>query len=232
MNATEIRISRQEIRIEPQEIFQLMGGGESGDEGLALELIRTATEHCLQLMDPRAGFRTLKAEEAGTEGWIATGGLRFQTGKVLPRMLRNSSHYTFFLATAGPGPEEYSRDLMERGDYPAGYVSDLVASVIADQVCDQVHNHVMALAREKGLDASNRYSPGYCGWEVEEQQGLFSLVPEGFGGVSLSESSLLSPIKSVSGLIGSGPGVRFRDYTCELCSFEDCHFRKTRPVTS
>ena len=47
-------------------------------------------------------------------------------------------------------------------------------------------------------------------------------------GVSLTESSLMVPIKSVSGIIGLGPQVRHLDYTCGLCDFKQCYKRKQR----
>jgi hypothetical protein len=37
----------------------------------------------------------------------------------------------------------------------------------------------------------------------------------------------MMPIKSVSGLVGAGADVKFRDYTCEICSMKDCSFRRT-----
>jgi hypothetical protein len=47
-------------------------------------------------------------------------------------------------------------------------------------------------------------------------------------GVTLTDSSLMLPIKSVSGVIGVGPDVKKMDYTCGLCSFADCFRRKKR----
>jgi hypothetical protein len=47
-------------------------------------------------------------------------------------------------------------------------------------------------------------------------------------GVMLTESSLMLPIKSVSGVIGLGPDVRHQDYTCGLCSYADCFRRKRK----
>jgi len=75
---------------------------------------------------------------------------------------------------------------------------------------------------------TNRYSPGYCGWDVAEQQKLFQLMPDNFCGVKLNDSSLMDPEKSVSGFIGIGENVRYNPYTCGLCDMKDCIYRKLK----
>jgi hypothetical protein len=49
------------------------------------------------------------------------------------------------------------------------------------------------------------YSPGYCGWHISGQRALFDrLRPERIG-ISLNESFLMTPLKSVSGVLIAGP---------------------------
>jgi hypothetical protein len=79
-----------------------------------------------------------------------------------------------------------------------------------------------------GKKITNRYSPGYCGWDVAEQHKLFRLVPGNFCGIRLTESALMDPIKSISGIIGIGENVKFNKYTCNLCDFKNCRYRNSR----
>ena len=79
-----------------------------------------------------------------------------------------------------------------------------------------------------GWKHTNRFSPGYCGWHVAQQQMLFPLFDSHTCGVQLTDSSLMIPIKSVSGIMGVGREVRKLDYTCGLCTFEKCYKRKKR----
>ena len=143
-------------------------------------------------------------------------------------MLRNSEYYAFFLVTAGPEPEILARAMLNEGNYLEGYIMDLVASAMVDLAADQVEEQVKNLAEQQGKVITNRYSPGYCSWNVEEQHKLFSLFPELCCGISLSESSLMNPIKSISGIIGVGADVKYSDYTCEICPMQNCQFRKVR----
>jgi cobalamin-dependent methionine synthase I len=127
----------------------------------------------------------------------------------------------------GPEPEKLARELLDRGDYLEAYITDLSASALVDSVAACVHEDIRREADRQGNKVTNRYSPGYCSWDVAEQQKLFSLFPENTCGISLSESSLMSPVKSISGIIGTGPRVKFNEYTCEICPMKTCTFRKT-----
>ncbi|NSW95142.1 MAG: methionine synthase, partial [Bacteroidales bacterium] len=80
----------------------------------------------------------------------------------------------------------------------------------------------------EGLNITNRFSPGYCGWDVAEQHKLFSLLPGNFCKIRLTESALMDPIKSVSGIIGAGLHVKRRPYTCNFCDMKDCIYRRLK----
>jgi hypothetical protein len=60
---------------------------------------------------------------------------------------------------------------------------------------------------------------------VADQHKLFSFFPANCCGISLTDSALMHPIKSVSGIIGLGKEVKFREYTCDLCSQVECFHR-------
>jgi len=75
------------------------------------------------------------------------------------------------------------------------------------------------------MNITNRYSPGYCGWNITGQKILFSLLPEYFCGIELTDTCLMLPIKSVSGIIGIGRDVKFNAYTRNLCDMQYCLYR-------
>ena len=78
-----------------------------------------------------------------------------------------------------------------------------------------------------GLKTSCRASPGYGDWDVKEQKYLFELVPAERIGVTLTESSMMVPRKSVSFAvhIAQDP-VRLRsEGSCRNCYMETCPYR-------
>jgi hypothetical protein len=162
------------------------------------------------------------------------GGIEFQAGAIVAGQLARSTALGVFLCTAGRGIEELSRALLAGGDPFTGYVANAMGSLVVDGAMDRLQEDFGARMAGRGLRITNRYSPGYCGWHVSEQQRLFRLLPAGAFGVRLTDTSLMQPIKSVSGVIGVGERVRFNEYTCSRCELESCIYRdiKKRKVVA
>jgi hypothetical protein len=155
-------------------------------------------------------------------------GLNFDVGKVVAGQLTDAKAMAVFVCTAGSGIEQLSRQQMSSGDPVTGFIADTLGSLVVENAMDQVQARLAAAAKDRGLEISERYSPGYCGWQVDEQQKLFRLLPDGFCGVRLTDSSLMQPIKSVSGFIGLGARVTRQPYNCRFCDIGDCLYRKRR----
>ena len=156
---------------------------------------------------------------------LEVGELEFEIGKTVAKELRNSEQIAFFICTAGKEISDLSRELMLGENPVLGYVYDILGSLTVEMAMDKVHQQIRDKLAAEELKLTNRYSPGYCNWGVTDQYKLFSLFPEDCCGISLTESSLMNPIKSVSGLFGIGKEVKYREYTCELCGMTDCFYR-------
>ncbi len=152
----------------------------------------------------------------------------FIAGKQLISKLVNSERLAFFICTAGEEITLRSREQMRTGDMLEGYVSDITGSLLVEGAMDLLHDILRKKCIEEGLKITNRYSPGYCNWKVTEQRKLFRLFPENFCGVRLSESAMMIPLKSVSGVIGIGRDVEYDQHLCNECSEIICTFRNTK----
>ena len=152
----------------------------------------------------------------------------FDMGNIILRQLRGSEAYALFVCTAGIDYEAYQQRLKTEGDMVRVFIADALGSVIAEKCADEMENSLQLSIDKLGWKHTNRFSPGYCGWHVSEQQKLFPLFDGHTCGITLTESSLMVPIKSVSGIIGLGREVRKLDYTCGLCTFEKCYKRKKK----
>src|SRR6056297_2412107 len=155
-------------------------------------------------------------------------GITFSVNRIVSRQIRNSEQIAFFVCTAGEGISRWSKELMNAGDLVLGYVVDTLGTVIVEVAMDKTQKKLNEEMSQKGLNTTNRYSPGYCGWNVSEQHKLFKMFPENFCNISLSDTALMHPIKSVSGIIGIGEKVRFNEYTCNFCDKKDCVHRNKR----
>ena len=149
----------------------------------------------------------------------------FDTKKIVTRELRNSEFAAWFLCTAGEKISHYTRQLMDEGDLIKGYVVDVLANVVVEAAMDRIQSNLEIEMGRAGLKITNRYSPGYCNWDIAEQKKLFTVFPENYLDIALSESCLMIPVKSVSGIIGIGTEVKYNNYTCQLCSDKACLYR-------
>ncbi len=160
---------------------------------------------------------------------ITVDNVTFNPGDIVYNQVKKAEKMAIFACTSGPGISDWSKKLMAEGDPAAGYIVDLVGSEIVESATDRIHASLSAIVTASGCRISNRYSPGYCGWNVSEQHQLFSLLPDNFCGIQLSDSALMKPIKSVSGIIGIGRDVRYNSYSCDICNSYNCPYRTRKP---
>ncbi len=148
---------------------------------------------------------------------------------VLERVAPFAQRLSPLAATVGEPVCSRIRQLFAEGDAPLGLLLDAVASeattALEEEMCDALLGERGGERRTGGLTVL-AYSPGYCGWPVSGQRALFARLSPGEIGITLSESALMTPVKSVSGvLVAALPRAhRFRpDFDfCEACTERTC----------
>ncbi len=192
---------------------------------LIQEVLGVAHDYC----DIKGGYVINDQVEINREEKIISiNGVQFEVKKIITNQLRKMDDVALFACTAGPGIGDYSKELMHDGDFVKGYIVDVVGSEIVEAAMDKIQDDLESKMNAEGIFITDRYSPGYCGWSVAEQQKLFSFFPKDFCGIKLSPTSLMNPIKSVSGIIGIGPNVRRKGYMCQHCDMVNCIYREKR----
>lgn len=144
------------------------------------------------------------------------------------QFLAHSTHAATFIATIGSAAERASRRWLRSNRVLHGAVADALASEYAEAVAQRCQDEIREWARPLGLDVTPRYSPGYCGLNVTQQAVVFASLPARSIHVRLTPSSLMVPIKSVSGLIGIGPASKVSPsgYPCSYCDHPHCMQRR------
>lgn len=214
-----------DLHITLKEVYESMQYGDNvPDESVRTEIDAVIAEISTFL---RPRFCVINVEgvldtETNTLNIVGSDGLSnitFDIGKIIARQLKGSESYALFIATSGMEFQNYQDKLKREGDIVRMFIADSIGSLLAEKCADQ-----MELVLEG--NHTNRFSPGYCGWHVRQQQILFPLFQGNTCGVTLTSSSLMVPIKSVSGIIGIGDNVRKLEYTCGLCDFDKCYKKK------
>ena len=156
---------------------------------------------------------------------IVCGDVTFGVGPVISRGMRESEDLFVFVATAGAEISGRIERYFAADAALEGFVLDTVASELVEAGVDRLERSLADMLAQEGLHLTNRYSPGYCGWDVSEQHRLFSLLPGNFIGVGLTAAAVMMPTKSASGIFGCGATALKRDYECRLCDKEHCIIR-------
>ena len=159
-------------------------------------------------------------------GRLTVEGVTFEVGSQVCGYLKGADEAAFFLCTAGALFSDEAHVLNESGDFMEAYIIDAIGSLSVERAMDCIHKALEMEQAERGLKITNRYSPGYCNWPLKDQRPLFGIVGENPTGIVLSESCLMHPIKSVSGVIGIGEKARRRAYGCVICKNTTCIYRR------
>jgi hypothetical protein len=138
----------------------------------------------------------------------------------------------FTITVGGETSAEIARRF-EANDFALACMLDSAASVAAETIADLVEQRYRESLVEDDWQPNNggvlRYSPGYCGWHISGQKKLFEFLQPERIGVTLRESYLMDPLKSVSGVIVAGPreihNFPITYSFCKHCDTRSCRQR-------
>lgn len=175
-------------------------------------------EEAKEIASPRAMYRVAYVDSRDESG-VVIEGIPFRS-RVL-RVNLDAVHRVFpFVVTAGLELHEWTQvqdDLLVR------YYADVISETAARSAAATLKAH---LVRRYGLGRTSTMSPGsLADWPIQAQRPLFALLgdPEEAIGVRLTDSMLMIPSKSVS-------GIRFpvekTFESCQLCQRGRCPSRK------
>ncbi len=164
----------------------------------------------------------------------AVGGNIIQVGTValkstlLARLLERCEQVAVFALTIGGYLEELVAYLSENGLVLQATVLDAVGSGAAEILASGIEADIRRIVARRGRVISRRFSPGYCDWDITQQSKLFQLLDGEEIDITLTESGLMVPRKSISGVIGIGlPGRGITEYNpCVSCQKKDCPGRR------
>ena len=213
---TEKTLSFEELGITPADVYEQMGYHDAQPDKATQQETAMILKEVSQWLRPQFSYFVVNKQPD------------FEMGNIILRQLRGSEAFALFICTSGLEFETYQQRLKEQGDMVRVFIADALGSVIAEKCADQMEKALQESIDKLGWKHTIRFSPGYCGWHVSQQQLLFPLFQGHTCGVKLTDSSLMIPIKSVSGIIGLGEKVRKLEYTCGLCDFKQCYKRKKK----
>ena len=189
------------MQVRQDEILRYLGTrGRPADKGMAKLIDDCLTEidglarakYCSQIFDLKRDGERLGVKNTTLK----------LAGRSIARHLQQSQRVLIMAVTLGLEIDKriaYYAKL----DLTRGLVLDACASAAVEALCEQVEEEALALASRQGFRITRRYSPGYGDFPLETQAGIVSVLDTYRRlGLTVTESSLLIPRKSVTALIG------------------------------
>src|SRR5690606_1048152 len=182
------------------------------------------------LFEPAACYAAFPIAEYLHERIRLANGTRIGGGPVV-EVVHGAEEIVVAVCTVGAAVDERLAAYRDAGEGFPRVVLDELASWAVDQVRQQLYRRLEAEAAARGWRGSAMRSPGGSAWSVRGQPALFSLLDASAIGVTLTDSCMMRPMKSLSLLLGWGSqpmGVEGLT-NCDFCTLKDrCRYRDKR----
>lgn len=228
------------IQVDRKDIYRYLGYRRNEPE----EDVRRAVEECVTMLQeavtPRCIYRRYPVETvyvfpSGRSSWnnreqppvLRIAGMEIRS-RSLANNLRGCREVYLMAATLGLGPDRLiARESVKR--MSMAVILQAAAAAMIESWCDSVNRKIIREASVEGLYCRPRFSPGYGDFSLEFQRDFAqALRLQKEIGVSLTESLLMMPSKSVTAVIGLSPvreGCVMQG--CEVCEkAADCAFSR------
>ncbi len=144
------------------------------------------------------------------------------TSTQLAKNLDGCERAAFFAATVGVGIDRLIAKYGRISPTKALFFQAIGAERI-EALCD---TFCADLETELGVGTRPRFSAGYGDLPLESQRNIFSVLDcERRIGLTLNESMLMSPSKSVTAIVGIGEEKSTKTNKCSRCNMKGCTFR-------
>ncbi len=195
-----------EVLPEPAEV--LKGQGMANHPNLPARIHRlldSAIDLYSQLADPKGLMEDLPASDFAA---VYNGNGRNFLQSPLQYIFPQADGLALFAATLGSALAVKNSELFAKGEAALGYMLDAVTTCGAEYLAKLMGIRYFEFLPEEqrrlGKLSVLHYSPGYCGWDITGQTRLFQALHPDEIGVSLNTSCVMTPLKSVSGVLVIG----------------------------
>lgn len=206
------------VRAKPQAIdravaLRYMGASGWQPDGASSALLDRAESRLLQTAVPRAAWKKLPRTSLPLK----------DCGSDLIRHLQGCEEVLVLVATLGSEVDTMLRRF-ELTDIAMAATADAMASVMLEQVCDDLEQELRAELKAQNLYLTGRFAPGYgdCPLTLNDEVCLAADSVRGCG-VAVTAEHLLAPRKSTTAILG----VADHPVTGILAGCSTCHLRET-----
>ena len=210
-----------------EEILRYMGYRDSGLTERIEKLLDRCERETLEIIQPKYIYRKFPIEIL-EDRILVSGTPLVLLGKDIREHLKNCKAIYLMGVTAGTLLDKRIRRYMVT-EPDVGLVMDSCGIQAVEQIADMAEKEMEQLAEAQGCHLTWRFSPGYGDLPLETQRELVEVLDTHRKiGVSLTDSCLMMPSKSVTAIVGLSDTKRDeRANKCDYCNNKSrCDFRK------
>jgi hypothetical protein len=205
MDSEPITVDFPDLAIPVPDVIRRMGypTGLTVPNESVHQILEEEIQSARRLIKPNGVYRIVRILSTN-DGQVVFDGLDFSIISVqVTKLLGKSKWAVMFMVTLGSDLDGEIESLIASGHLTEGYVLDAIGSETADAAADQLHHRLSApKALEFGCKVTPRFSPGYGDWPVTIQKEMWKACGGERIGITVTDSSLMIPRKSVSAVFG------------------------------
>ncbi|MBR5506095.1 MAG: Vitamin B12 dependent methionine synthase activation subunit [Clostridia bacterium] len=208
-----------DLNIDQKEILRYMG--HRGEASMETDmLIYSLMEEVRQKAMPRGAFVLKKLER------LRIGNMNIAS-KNLAKNLDGCEMVILFAITCGAQVDRLIASKSSTEPSKALAIS-AIATTLCEAYADSLCGELKAYFAKQGLYLRPRFSPGYGDFALEFQKDIVTMTEASKRcSITLTDSLMLVPSKSVTGIIGIGKEMTHCPPSgCEACSKTDCRYRR------
>ena len=227
-------------RLDQKEILRYLGYKNQELTPQIQNIIDRCEAEALKIIEPKYVFGRFKISHTSSGIQVEDSDLILK-GKDIASHLKGCKEIVLLGVTAGVTLDRWIRRWMI-SEPEAGLVLDSCGIQAVEQIADQIESEIEKQILSEGFHLTWRFSPGYGDLPLDTQRALVHILdlPRKIG-VSLTESCLMVPSKSVTAILGiydpkdiledqserESLKIERKKNQCDFCNNKDrCLFRK------
>ena len=222
------------LKIDEDEVLRYQGYSKNKikiPSEVILQIIREEITRSHNLFEPQGIYSSIKIKQISFSDGRADlkNGFSLNFSNSIINLLKGTSYLVLGVVTIGSSLENKVSEFFTQGEYPRAISLDAVGTVAVESLSRYIRNLVCQEAKEQYFKTTRYFSPGYGDWDISQQKDIFKIIPTNKIGVSLTESCMILPRKSLSWIIGIGKDIgmlsKEKD-ACKICKLKNCQYRK------
>ena len=212
--------------IRTKEAVRYLGYGKNAVDDKTLQESQDSFRELERLADKKSIYRIFELS-LKDENELKIGNVEIYS-RNLRTNLKDCKQVVLFAATLGTEVDRLIRKA-QVVDMSKAVIMQACAATFLEEYCDELQEKIAKQMQKQGKYVRPRFSPGYGDFSIQHQRDVLAMLEASKRiGVTMTDSYMLTPTKSVTAVIGIGDAeMNCNLNSCEECDKTDCTYRRS-----